>query len=237
MLSNIQKSQIKEWALKNPNEETCGLIYISGENINISKCKNIASNKKEYFEIDPLSYLRISNNKKNQIIGIFHSQVMDQPSELDYMVAKSHNCKSIIYCVKTDEFFEVEDLNLKYTKYLYRPFIMGKDDCLSLIIDFYKNEYNINITNFPREEDWYKNNPNIIEENIEKENFIIIKELKDVKEGDILVFKNKIYKHLGIYLEKNLVLHSPYHKKSMVEKLNNESKEKIKLILRHKSKI
>lgn len=237
MLNNFQKSQIKEWALENTSEELCGLIYISGEQIHITKTKNIASNKENYFEIDPLQYLRISNNKKNQIIGIFHSQKEESPSILDYMVAQGHNCYSIIYSIEADSFIEIDKIHLKYKKYLFKSFTMGSDDCLGLVRDFYKNEYNINITNFPRDEDWYNKNPNIIEENIEKENFAIINCIDNVKEGDILVFKNGRHGHLGIYLEKDLLLHLPYHKKSLVEKLNKENKDKIKLILRHKSKV
>jgi proteasome lid subunit RPN8/RPN11 len=229
MLDNNQKEQIKEWAIKNNQEETCGLIYFSGNAINIEKCKNIASDKQNYFEIDPLQYLRISNNKKNKILGIFHSQLKGEPTPIDYMVARGHNYYSIVYSIENDEFYEVDKMSIKYKEYLYRPFVMGSNDCLGLIIDFYKNEYNISITNFIRDEKWYEKNPNIIINNIEKEGFKKI-DFKDIRNGDIIIFS---YRHMGIYVEGDLLLHAPYNKKSVIERLTNESKRRIESVIRH----
>jgi len=233
MLNDLHKQQIKEWALKEPDAEICGLFYVSGDSTHIVKCKNIASNKREYFEIDPLQYLKISNNKKNKIVGFFHSQLeLNQPSELDYMVANGHGCKSIIYCVKEDKFFDVENIDLKYIKYLYRDFKIGSNDCFGLVCDFYKNEYNIIINDYFRDEKWFEKNSKIIEENFEKEGFFEVDNFESIRNGDVILFS---YKHMGIYLEKNLLLHAPYNRKSLVEKLNKSLIDRIGLILRHKN--
>ncbi len=236
MLNNNQKQQIKTWALQEAPLEICGLIYSNSKEkiIDIIKCKNIASNKENYFEIDPLSYLKISNNKENKILGIFHSQKEGEPTPIDYINSKGHNYYSIVYSRNNDEFYEIDKFIFPYKKYLYKPFIMGSDDCLGLIIFFYKNEYNIKITNFIRDEKWFEKNPNLIKDNIKKEGFIEIENYEKIKNGDIIVFS---YKHMGIYLEKDLLLHTPYGFKSKIERINNSMKSRIDTIIRHKNNL
>lgn len=233
MLTNSLKQKIKEHALKNINEEQCGLLLQSGDSLSIFPCKNISSNKTNHFEISPFCYLRAYDEGHNKIMGVYHSQRSESPSSLDIINKIGHNIYSIIYSVDEDTFIEVTENHLKYGKYLGLPFEINKNDCLSIVKNFYKNEFGIILGEYFRNDNWYKDNPNIIKESYKKEDFIQV-EKEDLRLGDLLVFS---FAHLGIYLEKDLVLHHNRGKLSNIEKLEDPLLNRLSLCLRHKSKL
>lgn len=231
MLTNLLKQQIKEHALKTPLEETCGLICSSGDSLLYYPCKNMSSNKKNHFEVSVFDYLRISEN--NKIVGMAHSQQSILPSSLDIVNSLGHNIKSYIYSTEHDQFIEVTENHLKYSKYLGLSFEINKNDCLSIVKNFYKNEFGIILGEYFRTDNWYKDNPNIIKESYEKENLIEVNK-KELRFGDILVFS---FAHLGIYLEKDLLLHHTRDKYSNIEKLEDPLLNRLSLCLRHKNRL
>lgn len=225
MLNDIIEKNIRKLALKTPNEEICGCLVESGTSTGIIPCRNISSNRSNHFEISPFDYLRISEN--NKIVGIYHSQFSENPSSLDVINSLGHNLKSYFYSISGDRLIEITDKHLKYGKYLNRNFEINKNDCFSLIRDFYKNEFKIYINNYERNDKWYLENPDIIKNNYMNEGFVTV---EDYKEGDILVFKNA---HFGIYLEGDLLLHHARNKKSTIEQLTDAWKKMISNIYRH----
>jgi len=229
MLSDIIKQKIKEYALKDKPNECCGLIVSKGNVKFLFPCKNIASNKENYFEMCPHDYLKAS--RENKIIGMYHRQCNAGASLYDYIISYGHNIYSIVYSWKTDSFFEINSYLYKYIKYIGKEFEIGKQDCFSLIREFYKNEYNININNYNRKDGWEKDNPNIIQENYLKEGFTET-DLLNIKEGNIIEFGNY---HFGIYINNNLLLHHRRNKLSNVEPLNDEYKRKITHCYKYKN--
>lgn len=231
---NVQlRNQIREYALSNKEIETCGLVLMSGNSTFIYPCRNISSNKEKFFELSPLNYLRAWDGGKNKIIGMFHSQQSTKPSHLDIINYQNHKIPSYIYSFESDEVIEVTDQHLKYNKYLGRPFEIGKQDCFSLVIDFYQNEKNINISNYPRKDNWYKENPNIIQDNYKREGFIKVK-LEELLPEDIIEINNY---HFGIYLEGDLLLSHERNKFSNIERLTPLLKKRISNIYRYGQKI
>lgn len=231
MLSNLIQQQIKEAALKTPNEEICGLLVESGNFYGFIQCTNKSSNKKNHFEISPFDYLNIAET--NKIIGILHSQRSSVPSSLDIINAFGHNLKSYIYSIDGDIFIEVTEKHLKYGRYLNQKFEIGKQDCYTLIKNFYQQEFNIEINNYPRTDSWFKENPNIIKENYEREGFVEVDNIKNAKEGDVIVFS---WGHMAIFLEKDLILHIKRDKPSIIEMLNDSYLSRITGIYRHKTR-
>jgi hypothetical protein len=223
MLSMELRNQIKNYALENKGVEICGLLLVSGNSTFIYKCKNISSDKTKFFELSPLDYLRGWQEGKNEIVGMFHSQMSVKPSHLDIINYQNHRIPSYIYSFDADDIIEVTDKHLKYNKYLGYPFEIGKRDCFSLVVDFYQDEKKITIFDYPRKDNWYKENPDIIKDNYQKEGFISI-ELTEIKEGDILEINNY---HFGIYLEKDLFLSHERGKFSNIQKLTDMLKKRI----------
>jgi proteasome lid subunit RPN8/RPN11 len=229
MLSPELKSQIKEYALQNPNVELCGLVVSSGDSTFIYKCKNISQNSGKHFELSPFDYLRAYDEGRNKIVGFFHSQKSVKPSTLDIVNYRNHKIPSYIYSHESDEVFEVTDKHLKYNKYLGREFEIGKNDCFSLVREFYKNEKNISIFDYPRKDNWYKDSPEIIKSNYKKEGFIII-DLNDIINGDIVEFFNF---HFAIYLDGDFLLHHERNRHSNIEYFSDIWKKRITNVYRH----
>mgnify|MGYP001218851385 CR=1 FL=1 len=229
MISNNIQESIRKYSLENPDKEVCGLILVSGNNTFIYKCKNIAQNSKKHFELNPFDYLRALDDGRNKIVGFFHSQKSTLPSPIDIINYQNHKLPSYIYSFQSDEVFEVTDKHLKYNKYLGRTFEIGVNDCFSLVINYYKDEFNINIFNYPRQDGWYEKNPNIIKDNYKKEGFRLLLNNEPLIEGDILEFFNT---HFSIYLDGDLLLHHPRGRYSTIEKFDMPWKNKVTNIYR-----
>ena len=225
MLSDNIKTKIKEHALLESPNEVCGLISFNSTKFEpeVYKCKNKHLNKQIRFTIDPSDYLKVSLTGK--ILGYYHSHYKSNNfSDFDKLNAFQHKLLAYLYVVNEDKFYEYKPENIKFP-YYGRSFEYVKSDCFTLIRDYYKNELNIELTNFHRNIDWRKNNPSLIFENIEKENFILICEGKNpsldlLQKNDIILLKDlkdKFPSHLGIYLENQLFLHQPVYQYSRIE--------------------
>ena|ERR1017187_9178021 len=230
MLTEQLKIDIKKHSTEVCPEEACGLILEKDSKLFIYPCSNISCyDKTTHFELNPIDYLKA--DKLGKIVAIFHSQINGRPSELDKINSWGHNIKSIIYSRTLDEFFEVEDSKLK--QYIGLEFKIGTNDCFSLIKSYYKNIFNIDISDYKREDDWFEKNPKIFSDNSEKEGFITV---RDLQIHDIILFNftGRGVHHMAIYLGDNIILHHKRNCYSNIEYLTKSLKDKIGFIVRHK---
>ena len=223
MLNIELRNQIRSHALENKDAECCGLVLESGNSKLTYKCKNISSNSGEHFELSPLDYLRAWNGGQNKIIGFYHSQKSAKPSTLDVIVRRNHKIPSYIYSLDVDDFIEVTDEHLKYGDYLGKDFELGKQDCFTLIRDFYQKEYGISIRDYLRDDEILNKNKNMADNIYLMENFTKV-DIKDIIEGDVIEFK---FNHFGIYITGDLLLHHARNRYSGIERLGICWREKI----------
>jgi proteasome lid subunit RPN8/RPN11 len=223
------KNKIKEHALNFKEEEVCGLIVLNNKKYEVYPCLNISNNKKNHFILDPISYINASDN--GDIVALYHSHKKYEPSITDNFISFQHNIFSIIYCKDTDKFYIIEP---KLEEYLDIDFLIGKNDCLSLVENYYNKELNIKIPYFSREDGWFNKNGAVIFDNINNAGFFEI-EPKNMKKNDLLFFgeDKKYINHIGIYLGNNLMLHHPRNTKSVIENLNEHYLNRLKNIVRH----
>lgn len=87
-----------------------------------------------------------------------------------------------------------------------RPFHFGCWDCLTLVRDYYKQYYKIDLPNPPRDFDFVKNEELLFEKYLNDLPLLQI-DKEDIEVGNVLFYtwKNKIC-HVGIYLGDNKVL-------------------------------
>lgn len=220
------KKQIKELA-KTADIEICGFVV----NGLVFSCENISPNPTKNFTISPADYIKVARQGRIQFVYHSHLSEKDEFSEFDKTNLYNHKLDGLLYCKGKDSFktFFYNSYNNKYTG---RVFEIGKHDCFSLVRDYYKNELNIHIKDYPRGKDWYKNNPNIINENFVNCGF---EKVETIKRHDIIVFdilNNGNPCHFGIYLENDTMLIHPRNKLSTIESLSNAYKQKIAYILR-----
>jgi len=247
MISDEIKVKIKAHSLKESPDECCGLLLLNKKNILESfPCKNIAQDKENEFVVCQLDYLKAAMNGK--IVGIYHSHCVQDNSfsELDKQISHKLNLKNIVYILKRDSFEEYSPENY-YNKYVNKDFVIGVSDCLSIVENYYNEEFGIKIFHYERTADWDKDYPEFVKNKLaefcdsqnfdkffEKENFVKIEGIENAKKHDIIVFKylENYPSHFGIYLGQNHILHQPRNKKSIIEKLTDAEKRRIYCLIR-----
>jgi proteasome lid subunit RPN8/RPN11 len=236
-LSKKTFNLIKNHALTDNPNECCGLLVESGNYVHPYPCKNMADDKINNFSVSPYDYINASENSK--IVGFYHSHCLkEQPNEftlLDKLNSINHKLPLVLYYLPNDEFKIFNDKDV-YSQYIGRRFSYNESDCLSLVQDFYSNEFDIKLPNKFRDEHWIRVNPREIIDNIPNFGFKELHVQENLKHGDIIISKNSTSApaHLMIYLENNQVLHQKLNSYSTVEQYSNLYKENTYIRIRHK---
>jgi len=219
--------RIKNIAKKSYPNECCGFVIKSGKNQIVYPTQNIHENKKEHFKIDPLEL--VTAEQLGKILCVYHSHTNENIKlSLDDLWCSDVSKIPIFMVSKYENEFYLDyyDPNI-INPYLARIWEWGKNDCYSLVKDWYEKEFNIILSPFRR----YKVkqadlNWNRFQENFSKEGFKeVIQGVPDknesIKKGDIIMMaiRSKNINHIGVYIDEvnNLVLHhlqdrlSEYH--------------------------
>ena len=123
-------------------------------------------------------------------------------------------------------------------KYVGRKYDYGKVDCYSLVRDFYKDEFGIELTNYARPEDWFDKGANVYMENFRSEGFYLVEENEELLYGDVflIAFGTQVASHAAIYVGDNEILHHPLNRISAVDKYKGIWKNWTVARVRHVSK-
>ncbi len=230
-------NRIKSHALSEKPYECCGLLVEKDNELSVFPCSNIAGDKNFNFRISYIDYLKA--NKIGKIKAYYHSHANEQCendfTELDKLVSYSHNCPLLLYLLNKDEF---KFFDGKPSQYIGRKFEWNTQDCLSLVNDFYLNEYeiNLNLSKESRGNNWFLENGYRIDESFSKFNFVEV-DSETLQDGDLIGihYKNgEPVSHLGIYLKENQILHQRTNSYSTVEIYSELYKKLTHYVLRHK---
>lgn len=100
-------------------------------------------------------------------------------------------------------------------------FIHGINDCYSLIRNFYRVVFAVDLTNYARPDEWWHQGLNLYTDFIKKEGFSLIDfdKLNNLNYGDIILMSIKTENpcHAAIYIGDGKILHHFYGKKSTIE--------------------
>jgi proteasome lid subunit RPN8/RPN11 len=251
-MENNILNEFKEYALKNPFVETCGLIIYSNNNVFLRKCKNISPKPAKTFEIHSMDYILASELGK--VKGCIHSHIKNSGfSAFDIVNSYNHNLIYYLYNIKKDKFYFFDPKqNKKYLKYLNLPYENGVQDCHILLKNFYFNELNldIDVRNVPERkgikyEDLKKNEEHIWSLEKYKEEYIrngfevfLPKKIEDLKIYDIIVFsglEKNVPTHGALFLENDMILHQRYNFISVLESFRKAHFKYVIYCLRHKN--
>lgn len=253
-LLDLYKGFIRRHSLQEAPREACGIIVTTPDGQAIQRCKNIAENPEEEFE---MSVKEFGYHERSALLAYYHSHPIGADltfSEVDKWVAEALNKPSIIYFVQTDDFKIYVPKGMEIP-YVGRPFVKLALDCISLVIDYYRREYNIHLKDFIHKgrenSNWDKDlkhvleyaNKTDLEEHYYDNGFKTvfdgpIKDLKKMKKGDIILMRQgrlPCSSHVGIYLGNNRVLQQLIGSLSEVSYLDPEEKLKTNCVLRHQS--
>ncbi len=209
----------EEYARKRYPEEACGLV-IDGA---FKPCNNIAEDPEENFTIDPAQYVGAARRRAVQ--GLIHSHTKGQnfPSKQDMaqQMAMAVPWRILVFDIQGNlrESFDFGD-QVPRAPIISRQFRHGVHDCFSLVRDWYGAK-GVLIPDFPRDDQWWYDDQDVLTENIETVGFYEIK-FEEAREGDGLLFVvgSKVANHCGIYMGDGLILHHLYGKASKIDPIS-----------------
>lgn len=130
-------------------------------------------------------------------------------------------------------------MTLKYEHLEMIPFTgIGNDDCFELQRRFFKDNFDIELPNYARPNDWKSDQLDLLRILPEKCGFETITEwkLKDLRPGDVMAIaiNEANPNHLVVYLGDDKILHHLYGRFSNSEVYRDFWRDRTSFLLRHK---
>lgn len=203
------RQQIYDWARSHYPNEICGAILASREPVLLD---NLAPDPENYFVLPPQFH------QLNDVACVFHSHTNGNPEfslqdiacakeigEYDWYLVCVDDRESSVENVAED-YIVVNPKKRRDIPYIGRNFRYGLADCYALCREYYLNEFDIILNDYPRskEDEWMRPDFNMFgAENLKREGFKLIED-DSHKVGDFLVMQlaNALHpNHLAMMLE------------------------------------
>lgn len=224
--------EINDHVNSSPTKEVCGLIISRKRKYSYIQCTNIADGANEFI-IDPAEFADAAD--KGTVLAVVHSHVNvnPNPSQADLISIERHKLPFLIVNYPLNTWTYTEPSGYK-APLIGRQFVHGITDCYALLIDYYKQELNLDIMDFDRRSEWWTKGDNLYLENYEKAGFVQVDELQ---KHDIILMQvgSQVPNHCAIYLGDNVILHHVMGKASSRDVYGGYWKKITTHIVRHKS--
>lgn len=212
MIDQFKKLQaeIIEHGKKVYPHEACGYICNGENGLYYVPKINVAPKPKDEFEISPKEW-------EPNCVAVVHShpERTFEPTKADMIGQLNTAVPWGIYSIKQDyetKNFIASDI-MYFGKGVPIPSLVGRTfrwgpsgtdnggDCFAIIKDFYKLKYNVDLPEFPRDNNWWKNGGDMYREGFAQAGFRQISE-HEVRDGDVFLAQilSKVPNHGGIYL-------------------------------------
>ena len=125
----------------------------------------------------------------------------------------------------------------KLNKYVGKKFNYGNTDCYSLIRDFYKDEFKLELTDYARPSNWWNEGGNLYMENFRNEGFRLLGDDEELQYGDVVLIALgcSVASHGAIYIGNNLILQHCQNHISSIDRYMGVFKDRTLARVRHKS--
>lgn len=224
--------------------EACGFVIGKGKKPFFMPAINKASGN-DQFVIDHTSYALAED--EGEILAIWHSHpdTDGTASQADLAGCEATELPWLISPItKGDGGFIHGDINVIQPSgfrmpYVGRPYIFGTFDCYSLLVDFYRREYDIRLDGFHnlRIDQWWRRGYDILEDHWRAQGFVPVTN-GTFKEGDALTFAmdSEVANHVAVYVTGDIMLHHLVNRLSRQETMGPYWMGRLKHHLRHISK-
>lgn len=122
-------------------------------------------------------------------------------------------------------------------KYAGRPYVYGESDCYTVVRDWFNNETNLRLDEYPRPTDWFQTNYDTwFQDGFAKEGFRVIDiPFNRLEPGDFLFFAitTQHINHCAVYVGADNILHHLFNRFSAVEPLSRLMRNSCMAITRH----
>jgi proteasome lid subunit RPN8/RPN11 len=176
-----------------PNE-ACGLV-VNGKYI---RCKNAHEDATRYFAIEAKDYMRAEKKGPVQLVFHSHTDFASDFSPHDIKSCKRSNVPWLMYAVGANSWSYADPTG--NAPYLGRQWAYGIYDCYSLVRDYYKREFAIQLDDYDRgdEFEWTSPEWRMFEKNFQAQGFIDAE--GPAQKGDVLLMQlqAQFANHVGI---------------------------------------
>jgi len=244
-LTDSQKNKIKEQSLDEAPKECCGVIFKDGS---MKSCANKSNYPLESFAI---RFDQFEDSELDNLAAFYHSHPGDAEfSLIDKYYAHKRNLPSFIYDVKNDKFNEYKPNGFFELPLIGRDFLANEVDCITLVIDYYKRNLNLEIPDIQHPvrqvepEDWVKH-PEFWKYNRRTNEYFVelfeergFVRVQNLKKYDLILSDNgliKAFSHCAVVIEDDQIIHHPYPARSEIQTLSYFNQKSRVAHMRHKS--
>lgn len=199
VLTDIKKTIISEYP-----KEMCGVLIDD----KFQQIENVSKEPERSFTLNPIEYYAV----QDACTAIIHSHCATDiktitfdirtPSYTDYIGQKSTKIPWYIFGTNGKVVYDPIILpRVPSKQYIGRKFMWYINDCYTLVQDYYKFEYGIELINHEDSFNYMSNKRNIFDNYTERAGFISRNYIGSLKQGELLVVHHKGLNasHLGIW--------------------------------------
>ncbi|MCW7549193.1 C40 family peptidase [Photorhabdus sp. APURE] len=214
-------------------KECCGVIAQKSRVEKYFPCRNLATDPKEQFHLDPVDYINAEDWGTITAIVHSHPDATTQPSELDKAQCDATELPWVIVS------WPEGDLRTIYPRgelpLIGRQFVLGHTDCWGLIMSYFKQKHDIELNDYRVDYCWWESS----KENRYLDNWYEcgFREFSDAPQpGDMAIMQvsSPVANHAGILLSDNMLLHHMYGQLSQRVPYGGYWKDRTVKVLRHK---
>lgn len=189
--------------------EACGFILDIAGQPQLLPCENISHQPERSFLIEPMLFAQHSGHIK----AVYHTHPNQKPTPSVADIASAERCgvPFLILSYPGSEIHTYTPSGMLPAPYEGRPFVYGVLDCLSLVIDYYRHEFGIEINDGERKRwEWWQDIDNFYEfvGGFKNQGFF---EVDRPAVGDVVIMQVRglCPNHAAIYCGDSVILHHP----------------------------
>jgi len=126
---------------------------------------------------------------------------------------------------------------VKYDHLLHKQFKYGKQDCFTLLRDFYRDNFDILLPNYARPKNFWRNGLNLYSDLYRKNGFVTLDcHPSEYRTGDVflMAIESEVGNHAGVLVDGNKILHHLWNRLSVVEPYSGLTRNTTIAVFRHK---
>lgn len=229
---------IREHVAREYPKEACGLIVQTATAARYLPCRNIHPSPTDHFTLSPDDYAQAE--AQGDIVMIVHSHpdvVRLLPSALDRLQCDYSGVEWGIMSWPDGDFCTLSPRGER--PLTGRAWVLGFDDCWTLIMDYYRQTYGIRLPNFSVEYEWWtQGQENRYDDNWQGAGFVEVAP-ETMRSGDIIMMQISapVTNHAAVYLGDNLMLHHMSDKLSARTPYGRYYRDRTMRIVRHKERL